>query len=294
MDNLALYSALSTQTSNRYSWVIDSGASRHITGFKENLDSFIETCREEVTIGDDTSYPIMGIGNCLIQLKSGITLQLSDVLYVPSIKQNLVSISALEDKGYRITFMEGKVLAWPKNSNLKQAYTIGIRHECLYKLDTTSLQALSVASTDPCELWHRRLGHLNFQTLSSMFNLVVGLPNLPLKHEGVCKGCALGKNIKTTFNNSESKTKEILEIIHTDLCGPMSVPSIGGCLYYIIFVDDFSRKTWIYFLKSKESIEVLKKFKEFKSLIENLTNKRIKVLRSDNGGEYTFEVLCWH
>lgn len=84
----------------------------------------------------------MGIGNCLNQLKYGISLQLYDVLYVPRIKQNLVSISTLEDKDYRITFMEGKVLAWPKNSNLKQSFTIEICHECLYKLDTTSLQAL--------------------------------------------------------------------------------------------------------------------------------------------------------
>lgn len=73
--------------------------------------------------------------------------------------------------------------------------------------------------------------------------MVMVLPKLHLYHERTYKGCALGKNIKTTFQNSKSKSKEVLELIHLDLCGPMSVPSLGGFLYYIIFVDDFSTKT---------------------------------------------------
>lgn len=151
------YSALLSHVStNPNTWVIDSGASRHITGFKEHLDSLIVNSNEEVTIGDDSSYPVKGIGTCTINLNSGISLQLTNVLYVPGIKRNLVSISALEDKGYRITFMEGKVLAWPKNSTIKKAYTIGVRHGCLYKLCISSSQALMHESTSTSEIWHRR------------------------------------------------------------------------------------------------------------------------------------------
>lgn len=69
--------------------------------------------------------------------------------------------------------------------------------------------------------------------------------------------CALGKNTKGTFQNSNSKTKNVLEFVHSNLFGPMSVPSMGGFLYYVVFVDDFSRKTWIYFLKCKESEEII-------------------------------------
>lgn len=75
----------------------------------------------------------------------------------------------------------------------------------------------------------------------------------------------------------------------------MALPSLGGILYYMIFVDDYSRKTWIYFIKIKESNELLFKFKEFKALVENQTGKKIKTLRSDNGGEYiseNFKELC--
>lgn len=113
------------------------------------------------------------------------------------------------------------------------------------------------------------------------------MPKLSLSHDDACKGCAMGKNIKNPFHKSDSRAKERLELIHLDLCGPMSIASPSGFLYYVIFIDDFSRKTWIYFLKSKESEEILNRFKEFKALVENTTGNRIKCLRSDNGGEYT-------
>jgi hypothetical protein len=104
-------------------------------------------------------------------------------------------------------------------------------------------------------------------------------------HEGICKGCAIGKNIKKPFPSSNNRSKEILDLIHSDVCGLMPVKSLGGSLYYIIFIDNYSRKTWLYLLKTKD--EVFSKFQEFKAEIENLTNKKIKTLRTDNGGEYT-------
>ena len=113
------------------------------------------------------------------------------------------------------------------------------------------------------------------------------------KHDVVCKGCVKGKNTKKTFPSSESKAKGILEIIHSDVCGPMSSNSLSGYAYYVSFIDDFSRKTWIYFMKNKD--EVFGKFKEFKALIKNHTEKKIKMIRSYNGGEFTsneFKELC--
>ena len=95
------------------------------------------------------------------------------------------------------------------------------------------------------------------------------------KHEGICKGCVKGKNTKKKFSSSESKAKGILEIIHSDVCGSMSSNSLRGYVYYIYFIDDFSRKTCIYFMKNKD--EVFSKFKEFKSLIENHTEKKVKM-----------------
>jgi hypothetical protein len=85
-----------------------------------------------------------------------------------------------------------------------------------------------------------------------------------------------GRTSRTRFRRRDSKTEGVLELIHSDVCGPMPSSSISGYVYYVSFIDDYSRKTWIYFLKSKD--EVFSKFKEFKALIENLSERKIKIL----------------
>jgi transposase InsO family protein len=127
--------------------------------------------------------------------------------------------------------------------------------------------------------------HLHYRALPTLKRMVTGLPELQVEHDGICRGCALGKNAKGYFPSSDSRSKGILDLVHSDVCGPMTVASLGGFLYYVIFIDDFSRKTWIFFMKTKD--EVFSRFQEFKAQVENLTGKKIKVLRSDNGGEYT-------
>ena len=137
------------------------------------------------------------------------------------------------------------------------------------------------------ELWHRRLAHLNYKALPTVKNIVTGILVLWVDHDGTCRGCALGKNAKKSFPYSESISKEILDLVHSNLCGQMTTDySLGGYHYYVAFIDDYSRKTWIYFLKTKESKEVLSKFKEFKAQVENFLGKRINIIRSGNGGEY--------
>ena len=104
------------------------------------------------------------------------------------------------------------------------------------------------------------------------------------EHDGICIGCALGKNTKKRFPSSIKRSKEILNLIHSELCGPMSAPSLSGYLYYVFFIDDFSRKSWTYFLKTKS--ETFNKFQEFKELVENQIGNHTRDLRSDNGGEF--------
>ena len=125
---------------------------------------------------------------------------------------------------------------------------------------------------------------MHYRELPFARKVVEGLPEIQEKHEGVCKGCVKGKNIKKTFPRSKRKAKGILEIIHSTVCGSMSSNSLSGYVYYVSFIDDFSRNTWIYFLKIKD--EIFSKFKEFKALIENHTEKKINTFR-DNGGEFT-------
>ena len=112
--------------------------------------------------------------------------------------------------------------------------------------------------------------------------------------QGVCFGKV---HTKIAFPSSDSRLAGILDFIHSDLCGPMSHVSLRGYKYYVTFIDDHSRKTWIYFLKSKKYEEVLQRFQELKALLENKTGRKIRALRSDNGGEYTskeFDGYCRH
>ena len=94
----------------------------------------------------------------------------------------------------------------------------------------------------------------------------------------------MGKYAKAAYQGSNNRVKGVLDLIHSDICGPMSMRALSGAEYFVTFIDDHSRKTWIYFLETKD--EVFIRFKEFQALLENLTWKWIKVLRSDNGGEY--------
>ena len=128
-------------------------------------------------------------------------------------------------------------------------------------------------TVEPNEFWHRRLAHVHYRALPIASKVVEGRLEIQAKHDGFCKGCVKGKNTKKKFPSSESKEKGILEIIHCDVCGPMSSISLSEYAYYVCFIDDFSRKTWVYFMKNKD--EVFSKFKEFKALIKNHTKNKI-------------------
>jgi hypothetical protein len=92
--------------------------------------------------------------------------------------------------------------------------------------------------------------------------MVTNIPEIQVQHNGVCIGCALGKNVKGSFLSSDNRSKGILDLIHSYVCGPMIIASLNKYLYYVLFIDDHSQKTWIYFLKTKDG--VLARFQEFK------------------------------
>jgi hypothetical protein len=259
-------------------WIIDSGASRHMTGDQARLSNLNEKKTSyKVDLGDKTTYPMEGFGQATIKMKTGNYVHLRNVLYVPGLENNLVSISCLEDKGNIIAFMDGKLLSWHKESSIENAKVIKSHEGNLYRPLEQNEESLVHDEVNPNELWHRRYAHINYQELTFLKRMVEEILELQSTHEGICKGCALGNNIKKPFPSSNNRSKEILDLIHSDVCGLMLVKSLGGSSYYVIFIDDYSRKTWIYLLNTKD--EVFNKFQEFKSEIENLTNKKIKTLQ---------------
>jgi transposase InsO family protein len=292
----SLVAGSSSSTSSSVVWYIDSGASRHMTGVRSQFSELTErTLETDVVLGDDRTVRAAGVGTVIFQRESLPPLKLTDVLYVPGLTWNLVSVSTIEDRGYEVVFRGGQVLLYPKGGNIASARVIGVRQEKLYRMIFQAAGALtcSTSSRDLCEIWHRRMGHLHHGALRILRDIATGLPDFSIDQYDVCRGCAMGKYAKAPFPASDNRSAGILDLIHSDVSGRMSSPSLSGYLYYVLFIDDYSRKTWIYFLKTKG--EVFKRFQEFKALVENQTGKKIRCLRSDNGGEYTskdFDDYC--
>jgi hypothetical protein len=192
-----------------------------------------------------------------------------------------------------VIFKDKKALLSVKGSHLTTTEPIGTCRQGLYVVIGQSVQALAHDATSSSDLWHIRLGHLHYKALLDLQNMVCGMAFISLSKKEICKGCMLGKNINKAFPNSDNRAQGILDLVHSDVCGPMSSSSLSGCLYYVIFIDDYSRKCWIFFLKAKSG--TFDKFKEYKAFIEKQIGKHIRILRTENGGEFEslqFEDFC--
>ncbi|KAK9165893.1 hypothetical protein Scep_001084 [Stephania cephalantha] len=149
--------------------------------------------------------------------------------------------------------------------------------------------------SDESWLWHLRYGHLNFESLKLLThkNLVKGLP--VIQHpEQFCEGCISGEQHRRTFaSNTPRRAKSLLQLVHSDVYGPMQTASLGGSKYFMTFIDDCSRMIWVYTLKNKS--DAFSCFQKFKATVEKQSGRYIKTLRTDGGSEYTsstFSKFC--
>jgi hypothetical protein len=134
-------------------------------------------------------------------------------------------------------------------------------------------------------MWHQRPGHIKEKGLPLLHGkcMVEGMSNCSLDFN-FCEHCLYGKQNRVRFPSGATRAEGILQLVHSDVFGHVSVPSLGKYVYYVSFIDDFLRNTWIYFLRKK--YEVFDRFKEFKALVENQIEEIIKVLRTNNGREF--------
>jgi transposase InsO family protein len=151
---------------------------------------------------------------------------------------------------------------------------------------------VSENDSDYVRLWHQRLGHMREQGLKVLIDRKL-LPSLNSLKLYFCKHCIYGKQSRQKFKIGRHTSEGILDYIHSNVWGPSPTISYGGSSYFVSFIDDFSRKTWIYMLKSNDDVFIV--FKQFRDLVEKSTGRSIKCLRTDNGGEFTlmeFENYC--
>ncbi|KAL0553832.1 hypothetical protein IC582_007736 [Cucumis melo] len=238
-------------------------------------------------MGNSATAEVIGKRKVILKLTSGKTLSLSNVLYVPSLRRNLVSGNLLNRARLKIV-LEGDKVVLTKNGEFVGK---GYLSNGLFVLNTISMNVNASSSTYVIEfvnLWHGRLGHVNFASIRKLKDL--RLINTSDSHEtGKCPICVESKFHKKPFKPVESRTTDLLELIHSDLADFKTTTSRGGKNYYVSFVDDYSRFTKIYLIKIKD--EAGSMFLKFKAESENQLGKKIKRLRSDRGGEYSDKTL---
>ncbi|KAL5811668.1 hypothetical protein ACOSQ3_026618 [Xanthoceras sorbifolium] len=262
------------------SWILDSGASFHATPCREIMENYVSGNFGKVHLADDETLKIVGKGDIRLKLPNGSTWKLQGVRHIPGLKRNLISIGQLDGEGYCTTFSgcEWKIT--------KGALVVARGKKCGTLYVTSNLENIvAVADADgKSNLWHQRLGHMSEKGMKTLLSKGK-LPDLKAVDVGLCEHCIFGKQKKVSFAKIGKIPKaEKLELVHTDVWGPSPVSSLSGSLYYVTFIDDSTRKVWVYFLKKKS--EVFDTFRKWKAMVENETGLKIKRLRSDNGGEY--------
>ena len=213
---------------------------------------------------------------------------MENVLYAPDLAYNQLSVSTATEANQTLQF-KGKKCAIINNEGKVSAVANKIGN--LWVVDCKEIVENEVVCTaiEPSKnkIWHSRFGHLGSKNLKKLAeeDLVEGLDYKQYENNEVCKPCVEGKHHKQKFPKvGGTRADEVLELVHTDVCGKMETESLSGKEYFISFIDDKSRYTWTYPIRRKsDSFSI---FLEWKSQVERSKDKKLKKLRSDNGGEY--------
>ncbi|KAJ9539488.1 hypothetical protein OSB04_032221 [Centaurea solstitialis] len=225
----------------------------HLQGFtrKETL----RKDRSNLRVGEGTPLIAEAVGSYSLSLPSGLVLELENCYHVPKMIKNVMSFDLLVDQVHL-------------QDDNKEIYHISKRSKDI---------------EDQTYLWHCRLGHINNKRVELLLKGGF-LGTFDFKPFDNCESCLSGKMTKEPFNKYNERATDLLEIVHTDVCGPFSHEARGGYWYFITFTDDFSRYGYVYLMRHKS--ESFEKFREYQNEVQNQLDRKIKFLRSDRGGEY--------
>ena len=288
--------AISAPASNQSCWISDTGTTDHFPPDITHIPNYhAYTGNDCVTVGNGQSLSITHTGNSQLRASSHL-FHLHKVLHVPSMSSSLLSVYRFcKDNDSSFHFDASKFHVKDLRSG-KLLYS-GLSERGLYPvrgaiIPSSSSSSFAFSSTISTQLWHTRLGHSQSRVFSHVLNNFLHVNSVSNKVP-FCTHCVEGKHHQLPFTNSVSITTCPLELVHTDVWGPAPVTSCNGTRYYVSFIDDFTHFMWFFPLKYKS--QVLESFKHFKSTMENILDCKIKILRSDCGGEYSkseFQSFC--
>lgn len=277
---------------------LDTAATQHVTLMQPPPGSAPPPSHlEHIFLGNGQGLRVTGISSYAFPSPSHPhhTLHLNNVLHVPSINKNLISVSKFaSDNNAYIQFhpshfvmksqdndqilLQGKLDKaglYPIHSQSSTTSSLSSRHHSVHSIVTSH--------NDLYFQWHHRLGHTNLDTMNNVLKSC-NMPTFNKNKTDFCISCCLGKSHRLPSQLSQSTYNSPLELIYCDLWGPAPMQSSMGYKYYISFIDAFSKYIWVYFLHDKS--ETLTIFKQFKALAELQLNTKIKAIQSDWGGEF--------
>lgn len=272
-------------------WVVDSGATCHICSDKSEFVQIDTTWQEKVTVANGDVVKSSGRGVCKLSMTNEmgdeVIITVNDVLYIPSFKGNLLSVKKLSGKGFTVVFCGRtcKILN-EKNAEIGVADLVNNLYQLRGKQNQEA--QLAVCNMKHCQhYYHKLFGHRDMNVVKSMQCGKVD-EDFKISDCGVRKTCDVCVKCKLTQKpfpkKSFTETGEVLDVIHTDICGPMQTVTPGKKKYFVTFIDDFSRYTVVYLLHDKS--EVFDKTKQFVEMVKNKFGRVPKCIRSDNGTEY--------
>jgi len=274
-------------------WIIDSGASRHMTGDKTLFSTYGPSPVQEVFVADNRGVPVAGMGNVRLVMsnskgsRKSITLQ--DVLHVPGLGNNLFSTPQVQRLGGSINFTKKTVEIFDKKGRLAlRGKRRGDVNYLLVEGTTTAVAKLvtSEKALDQAKLWHQRLGHLHMQATLKTASLTDGMNLKAMSGPSVgnnCETCIKSKHRHAPIKSRGPKTTRPLELVHMDLAGPLP-EGLSKEKYYLLMVDDCTRYCFGAALIYKSS--AFQAFRTIDRWTQTQLGKRICRVRTDNGGEF--------
>ena len=302
---LASIVANTTQVQASNSWLTNTRCSYHVTPNLSQLSLHQQPIQgnETVTVGNGQELLVTHIGNGKLQTLT-YNFRLDNILRVPDLASNLLSVHKLCLQNNVICYFDANKFLIQDLPMGKILYA-GLSRDGVYPIPSISdlssslnhFKSFAFVSIKPHQilLWHHRLGHPHSRALYSVRKTVFSSLSLSMIDEvcSSCEYCISAKMHRLHLNKSSIVSTSILEVVHSDVWGPSPITSLLGFNYYVLFVDDYTCFTWLFLVKSKS--EVLSMFKHFKNMVETQDNSKLKILRIDNGFEYTnaeFQYYC--
>jgi len=267
-------------------WICDTRATNHMTGSQAAFADLDTAVRGSVRFGDGSVAEIEGRGTVLFQCKNGKHRSFAGVYFIPRLTANIVSLGQLDEAGFDIHLNHGAMSIREEGGRLLARIPHSDKRLYVLNINIARPVCLTARGEESTWWWHARLGHVNMLALRKMTReeLLRGLPTID-QVDQLCEACRAGKQRRTAFpDRAQWWVERALELVHGDLCGPMTPATPSGNAYFLLLIDDRSRYMWLALLPSKDRAAAA--IKEFQARAAAESGCKLLVLRTDHGGEF--------